>query len=74
MEEDFRSRTPWNWQPYLSEMCEEVGVNYDRFMEGLANNKSDMEIAGELDVNPRAIGHLREHFENYGIGSVLGQD
>ncbi len=74
MNDVFRSRTPWNWQPYLSEMCEEIGVNYDKFIEELANNKTDMEIADKLNTSTKAINYLRTHFENYGIGSVLGQD
>lgn len=41
MYDDFPSRVPWNWQPYLSEMCSEVNVDYDKFIEGLAENKSD---------------------------------
>ncbi|MGI6712811.1 MAG: helix-turn-helix domain-containing protein [Bacillota bacterium] len=74
MDEEYRSRVPWNWQPYLSEMCAEVGINYDRFIDRLAINKSDMEIADEFNVNPKIISYLRSHFDNYGIGSVFSQD
>lgn len=74
MYDDFPSRTPWNWQPYLSEMCAEVDVNYDKLIEGLAANKSDNEIASELKTKEETVRHLRNHFENYGVGSVMGQD
>lgn len=74
MSEEFRSRAPWNWQPYLSEMCEEIGVDYDKFIEGLSNNKLDTEIAEEFNVSTKSINYLRNHFEKYGVGSVMGQD
>jgi len=74
MDEDFRSRVPWNWQPHFSEICAEAGVDFDRFLESLAENRSDMELADEFSVSAKTIGYLRDHFENYGIGSVLGQD
>ena len=74
MYDEFPSRTPWNWQPHLNEMCQEVGVDYDRFIEGLSNNKTDWEIADTLETKTETIHHLRNHFENFGIGSVLGQD
>lgn len=74
MSEDYRSRAPWNWQPYLNEMCAEIGVNYDKFIESMAKNRSDMEIAEDFGVRPKSITHLRKHFERYGLGSVIGQD
>lgn len=74
MAEDFRSRAPWSSQPSLKEMTLDVGVDFDRFIEGLKNNRSDMEMAGELGVSPKTITHLRSHFERYGIQSIEGQD
>lgn len=74
MYDDFPSRVPWNWQPYLSEMCEESNINYDKFIQALAENKTDGEIAYLLNTKEKTIKHLREHFEQYGVGSVIGQD
>jgi len=55
-------------------MCAEVNVDYDKFIEGLAENKSDQEIANAFHTGEQTIRYLREHFENYGVGSVMGQD
>jgi hypothetical protein len=74
MYDDFPSRVPWNWQPYLSELCAEANVDYDQFIAGLAENKTDQEIANEFNTREQTIKYLREHFENYGVGSVMGQD
>lgn len=74
MYHDFPARVPWNWQPYLSELCTEANVDYDKFIEGLAENKTDREIADSFNTSEQTIKYLREHFENYGVGSVIGQD
>ena len=74
MAEDFRSRVPWSLEPSLKEMSEEVGVNFDKFIEGIARNKSDMEIAEEFGVTEKTVYHLRDHFERVGINSIMGQD
>ena len=76
MEEEFfvQSRVPWSSEPSLKEMAHEVGVDSDRFIDCLKENKSDQEIAGELDVSEKLVYHLREHFYSHGVGSIMGQD
>jgi len=72
--EDFRSRAPWGTEPGLKQKAEEVGVDFDRFIDHLAANRSDTEIAREFGVSEKTISHLREHFERLGIHSIMGQD
>lgn len=74
MQKDYVSRAPWSLQPSLKEMTEEVGINFDDFIECLKNNKSDMEMAKEFRVNNKVINHLKEHFDKYGVHSIVGQD
>lgn len=73
--DDFSTRgAPWGWQPSLESMCREVHVNFDDFIIGLSNNRSDTELAGELGVKSETITGLRKHFEKYGVDSMMGQD
>ena len=72
--EDFRSRAPWSTEPSLKAKAEEVGVDFDRFIEGLAKNRSDQEIAREFGVTEKTVWHLRNHFEKLGVHSIMGQD
>ena len=69
-----QSRVPWSTEPSLKEMAHEVGVDYDRFIDGIKEDKSDSEIAGELAVSEKLIYHLRDHFYTRGIHSIMGQD
>ncbi|MGI6491652.1 MAG: helix-turn-helix domain-containing protein [Pelotomaculum sp.] len=76
MESDYilSSRVPWSTEPSLKAMAKEVGVNYDQLMAGIKENKSDAEIANELAVSEKLIGHLKEHFYTHGLHSIMGQD
>ncbi|RKO67406.1 helix-turn-helix domain-containing protein [Desulfofundulus salinus] len=74
MEEYIRSRVPWSTEPSLKTKTEEVGIDFDEFIEGLKNGKSDAEMAAEFGVTEKLIYHLRDRFERYGIGSIMGQD
>lgn len=74
MEEYIRSRVPWSTEPSLKSKTEEVGIDFDQFIEGLKENKTDAEMAEEFDVTEKLIYHLRDHFTRYGIGSIMGQD
>jgi hypothetical protein len=65
---------PWSSQISLKEMVEDVGINFDKFIDYLAGGKTDEEIAAETGVSVKSIGQFREHFEQYGIDSVMGQD
>ncbi|MGI6678899.1 MAG: helix-turn-helix transcriptional regulator [Dehalobacterium sp.] len=74
MHNDFPSRVPWNWQPHFNEICAEENVDPNLLIDAFANNESDREIAGIFNTTEKTIRHLRNHFEKYGIGSVMGQD
>lgn len=74
MEEFLRARVPWTTEPSLTTKTEEVGIDFDKFIEGLKNDKSDAEMAQEFNVTEKTIYHLREHFMTRGIVSTMGQD
>jgi uncharacterized protein YerC len=65
---------PWSSQISLKEMIEDVGINFDKFIDFLADGKTDEEIASETGVSAKSIGQFRKHFEQYGIDSIMGQD
>lgn len=73
-EEFFRSRIVWSTQPSLKQVAAEVGVDYSELVDRFAVDKNDMEIAEEFGVSTKVINHLRDHFERYGLGSIMGQD
>jgi len=74
MAEDYSSRVPWSTEPSLKAKAEEVGIDFDKFIAGLASNSSDMEMAKEFKVSSKTIMYLRKHFEELGLHSVMGQD
>ncbi len=74
MEEYIRSRVPWSTEPSLKFKASEVGVDFDELIEGIREDKSDEEMAGEFDCSEKLISHLRDHFMKFGVGSIMGQD
>lgn len=71
---EFTSRVPWSTEPSLKFKAEEVGIDFDLFIDGLKNNRSDSEMAMEFGVSEKTIEHLRDHFMTHGVGSIMGQD
>ncbi|QGG48249.1 hypothetical protein [Heliorestis convoluta] len=65
---------PWGIRPSLVDMTHEVGIDFDKFIDGIAKDRSDTEMAEELGVNAKTIGHLKNHFWRYGINDIQGQD
>ena len=74
MDDNFVSRVPWGLEPSLKEKTDELGINFDRFIEDLKNNKTDNLMAQDFQVSTEAILALREHFERLGIQSIVGRD
>lgn len=75
MREDYQSfGPPWGWQPSLEAMVEDVGIDFDEFIQSLKNNESDEEMASRFGQSVATICRLRDHFERFGIDSVIGQD
>lgn len=63
---------PWGMEPSLEAMCEEAGVDFEKFIASMKDNKPDQEIAAELGVKELTIASLRNHFDTHGIDSVAG--
>ncbi|NLC76100.1 MAG: helix-turn-helix domain-containing protein [Clostridia bacterium] len=74
MWDKYGSRVPWSVDLSLKDKTEEVGINFDVFIEQLSLNRSDTEIARELAVPEKVVAHLRQHFERFGVHSIVGQD
>lgn len=74
METFLRSRVPWEAGPNLKEMTDEVGIDFDRFVEAIGANKTDVEMASEFGVSEQTINCLKEHFFSKGLGTTVGQD
>lgn len=65
---------PWGYRESLKEMCNELGMDFDQYIDKLDREWSDEEIAAEFDIPVKSASYLREHFMKYGIDSVMGQD
>jgi len=66
---------PWSVEPSMNLVCDEVGIDYDQFVNGLKSDKNDTEMAEELGVNPKTIANLRTRFyEMEAINGNYGQD
>lgn len=74
MDENFVSRVPWGLEPSLKEKTDELGIDFDKFIEGLKDNKGDKTMADEFNVSTESILALREHFERLGVQSIVGRD
>ena len=74
MEIFLRSRVPWGAGPNLKEMTDEVGIDFDKFIEAIGANRGDTEMAAEFGVSEPTVAALKEHFFKKGLGSVIGQD
>lgn len=65
---------PWSRIQALNEMTEEVGVDFDQFIESIKNQASITEMSEQFQVSEGTIESLQDHFFRYGIGSVQGGD
>ncbi|MDD4169804.1 MAG: helix-turn-helix domain-containing protein [Desulfotomaculaceae bacterium] len=68
------SHVPWSRKPGLKEMTDDVGIDFDRFIDALKEDKTDIEMAAEFNVSEKLVYHLREHFFTHGVGSIEGGD
>lgn len=53
---------PWSIEPSMHFVCDEVGIDYNQFIDGLRDNKSDVEMAQEFKVSDKTIKNLKERF------------
>ncbi|MDI6709625.1 MAG: helix-turn-helix domain-containing protein [Thermoanaerobacterales bacterium] len=68
------SRVPWSSQASLKLKTDEVGIDFDAFIEGLRGNRSDGDMAKQFNVPVAVISNLREQFIRFGVDSVQGRD
>lgn len=74
MDNNINARVPWSREPSLKAVCEDLGVDFDLFIEGIKNEQTDADMAREFNVSEKIIADLKEHFWSKGISSVMGQD
>ncbi len=65
---------PWSRIPSLLEMTAEAGVDHDRLIQLIENNRTPEEIARQMGISVETARALYEHFMHYGISSVIGGD
>lgn len=65
---------PWGLQPSLKALVEDAGIDFDSFIAALEEGVTDEEMAVQFNVSENAIKYFKEHFEKYGLDSVMGQD
>lgn len=69
LEQGFKG-PPWGKEPSMHFVCDEVGIDYDKFVDSLNSNISDAEMARELSVDEQTIESLRKRF--YSIEAING--
>ena len=74
MDKSFRSRVPWSIEPSLKIKTEELGIDFDALIDGIKNDKTNIEMAQQFGVSKEAVQHLVDHFYTHGVGSIMGQD
>jgi hypothetical protein len=65
---------PWGWQLSLEYIARVAGVDFNQFLELIKEQATDDKMSAILGVSPRTIRNLREHFAEFGLDSVQGQD
>jgi DNA-binding CsgD family transcriptional regulator len=55
-------------------MARVAGVDFNQFLELIKEQAPDDRISATLGVSPQTVRNLREHFAEFGLDSVQGQD
>lgn len=65
---------PWSRIQSLQDMCLKAGVGQDRLIAAIEAGLSVEEAAQQLGAKDETVACLYEHFNKYGLGSVMGGD
>lgn len=65
---------PWSRIPSLEEMSREAGIDFDQLLEAFKEDLSVAAIAQRFAVDEETAACLRDHFQHYGVASVMGGD
>lgn len=68
------SYPPWSSGDSLNEICSDAGIDFDQFICSIELGLSNREMAERFQLSEAGILSLKEHFYQYGIGSVIGGD
>lgn len=65
---------PWSRIPSLEEMSREAGIDFDLLVEAFKGDEPAEALARRFEVSEDTIISLQEHFNHYGLSSVMGGD
>ncbi|MEQ8173445.1 MAG: helix-turn-helix domain-containing protein [Syntrophomonadaceae bacterium] len=65
---------PWSRIPSLEEMSREAGIDFDELITAFKQDLSVTSMAQRFEVSEETVTSLLEHFQHYGVASVMGGD
>ncbi|HWP97032.1 MAG TPA: helix-turn-helix domain-containing protein [Syntrophomonadaceae bacterium] len=65
---------PWSRIPSLQEMSQEAGVDFNQLIQSFQEGLSPKDLAVRFGVSENTMACLQDHFQHYGISSVMGGD
>jgi hypothetical protein len=65
---------PWSRIPSLEEMSREAGIDFDELITAFKQDLSVPLMAQRFEVSEETVASLLEHFQHYGVASVMGGD
>jgi hypothetical protein len=65
---------PWSRIPSLEEMSREAGIDFDELITAFKQDLSVALMAQRFEVSEETVASLLEHFQHYGVASVMGGD
>lgn len=65
---------PWSRIPSLEEMSQEAGVDFDDLIAAFKQDWSVADMAKRFAVSEETMASLLDHFQHYGVASVMGGD
>lgn len=65
---------PWSRIPSLEEMSREAGIDFDELITAFKQDLNVSAMAQRFKVSEETVVSLLEHFQHYGVASVIGGD
>lgn len=72
--DDNRRFPPFSRIPSLEEMSREAGIDFDQLIQAFKEDLNVAALARRFDVDEETAACLRDHFQHYGVASVMGGD
>lgn len=65
---------PWSRIPSLEEMSQEAGIDFDELITAFKQDLGIAAMTQRFEVSEETITSLLDHFQHYGVASVMGGD